>query len=426
MRLIRNSSIVILFVLVASARAESDDWPRWRGPADNGCARPGDYPVKWDAAANIAWKAPLPGKGSSTPIVWRERIYLTCPANGQDAVLAFDAHGKPLWQTPLGAERKGKHRNGSGSNPSPATDGQRLFVYFKSGRLAALDLDGKPLWQTNLQERFGKDTLYWDIGSSPVLTAVDVVVAVLHQGESYLAAFNQQSGQLRWKIARNYQTPIEGEHSYATPIVLRQNGREAILVWGGAHLTAHDAADGAILWSCGNFNPDQEKLWPAVGSPVVVDDVAVVPYGRGNRLHGVRLGGRGDVTATHRLWTRDDTGTFVTTPAAGAGRAYLLRDRGELECIDPRTGKTLFRGELPKDKSNYYASPLLAGGKLYAVREDGVAFVVQADQRFTLLAENPLGERIIASPVPLTGRILFRGEKHLFCVGKPKRLFLSR
>jgi outer membrane protein assembly factor BamB len=277
-------------------------------------------------------------------------------------------------------------------------------------------LDGKLRWKTNLEERFGKVELFWDAGSSPVLTEKDVVVAVLHHGDSYLAAFDKVTGELRWKVARNYKTPSEGDHGYATPVLIRHEGREALLVWGAQHVTAHDAADGMRLWECGGFNPEGRSNWPAVASPVVAGDIAVIPEGRGTRLHGIRFGGSGDVTATHRVWQRNDTGSFVPTPALCDGRIYLLRDRGQVDCIDSATGNTLWSGQLPKG-GTYYSSPVVAGDKLYAVREDGAVFVVRLEEQFELLSENDMGEQIIASPVPVAGRLFLRGDKNLFCVG---------
>jgi len=420
MRRTRVPHLALAFALVAAEALASDpggNWPHWRGPHDDGSADSGPYPVKWDADTNLLWKAPLPGKGCSTPIVWAERIFLTAPADRRDAVLAFDLSGKALWQTALSRESAGKHRNGSGSNPSPVTDGRTLCVYFKSGTLAALDLDGKLRWKTNLLERFGPDTLFWDCGASPILTEKDVVVAMLRHGDSYLAAFDMLTGEMRYKAARNYQTPLEGDHSYASPIVIRHQGKEALLLWGGEHLSAHDAADGKLLWECGGFNPGAKPNWVAVSSPVVSGEVAVVAFGRGNRLDGIKLGGSGDVTATHRLWVREDSGSFCPTPAAHQGKVYLLRDRGQIECLDPATGKTVWSGELPKNSNNYYASPLLADGKLYAAREDGMVFVASADGQFKVLAENNMGEHVIAAPVGLGGRLLIRGERNLFCVG---------
>jgi outer membrane protein assembly factor BamB len=419
---LRSSAVSKLVLVSAIAFITADaraNWPRWRGPQDNGSVESGSYPAKFE---NVLWKAPLPGKGCSTPIVWDQRIYLTAPVDGQDAVLAFDWSGKPLWQTTLGPEQAGKHRNGSGSNASPATDGQAVFVYFKSGNLAALEFDGKVRWQTNLVERFGRDTLYWDHGTSPALTEKHVVMARMHEGESWLAAFDKATGAMRWKVARNYKTPTEGDHGYTTPLVVQHRGKEALLVWGAQHVTVHDTTDGKLLWLCGDFNPESQGYWPAVASPVVAGDVAVVPFGRADRgqprLHGIKLGGSGDVTPTHRIWKREDSGTFVPTPAAYKGRVYIVRDRGEVECIDVATGKTLWSDALPKASSSYYSSPLIADGKLYAAREDGVVFVARVEEKFELLAENKMGERVIASPVPVSNRLFIRGEQHLFCVAR--------
>lgn len=415
---------ILLTVTTAAAaptdQPAPDNWPRGRGPGDDGGNDRGTYPATWGAKAGVLWTADLPGKGCSTPIVWDRRIYLTAAAGGQDAVLAFDWAGKPLWQTKVGPERPGKNKNGSGSNPSLITDGRGVFAYFKSGALAALDLDGTVRWKSNLQQQYGKDTLYWDIGTSPVLTDKDVVIAVMQSGGSYLAAFDKATGDLHWKVARQYETPVEGDHSYATPIAFRQGEKEALLVWGAEHLTAHDAADGSVLWSCGGFNPKRHGNWPAVASPVIVGDTIVVPYGRGSELTGVRLDPKasGDITATHVAWRRTDTGTFCPTPAAYKGRVYLLRDRGEVECVDPADGKTLWKGQLLKGNGSYYSSPAVADGKLYAAREDGMVYVARVEGGpFEVLGQNDLGERTIACPVPVAGRLLLRGERHLYCVG---------
>jgi outer membrane protein assembly factor BamB len=410
-------SAALSSLYAVAAFAESGQWPRWRGPNDNGSAGAGAYPERWSEQENLLWKTELPGKGCSTPVVWERNLYLTAPVDGADALLALDWNGKTRWKTVFGPETAGKHRNGSGCNPSPATDGQAVYVLYKSGTLAAVDLAGKIRWQTNLIEKYGKPNLYWDYGISPVLTADNVIVANLHHGESWLAAFDKASGELKWKVDRTFQTPVEGDHSYATPVVVTHQGREIIVVLGGERLTAHDARDGSTVWTVSDFNPEAKNNWVAVGSPVPVGETLVVPYGRGARLHGIRLGGSGDVTASHRAWTREDTGSFVPTPAASAGRVFLGRDRGELECIDPVTGRTLWSGALPKDKSSYYSSPTVADGKLYFAREDGVVFVTRAGENFELLSENPMGERIIAAPVPVDGRLFIRGEKHLFCIG---------
>jgi len=400
--------------------AEHPDWRSWRGPQGNGSIEQGNYPIKFDSQTYL-WRTPLPGKGCSTPILLNDNIYLTSAADGNDALLCYDSKGTETWRAVFGKENAGKHRNGSGSNASPVTDGKAVFVFFKSGTFAAVELDGKVRWKTDLVERFGKDTLFWDHGTSPVLTEKYVIMTRMHQGESWLAAFDKATGDMAWKVARNYSTPTEGDHGYSTPLVIQHQGKESILVWGAEHLTIHNATDGLVSWSCGNFNPDANKLWPAIATPVIVGDVVVIAYGRNDRgiprLHGIRLTGSGDVTATNHVWQRDDVGTFVPTPVAYKGRVILVRDRGEVASIDPATGKTIWEGAFPKHRMNYYASPLVAGDKLFAPREDGTVFVASvANDKFELLSENDMAESVIGSPVPALNRILIRGEQHLFCI----------
>jgi outer membrane protein assembly factor BamB len=423
-RMLLATAWLVLFSARLGIAADAADWPSWRGPLANGSVENGNYPIEFGADSYL-WRTTLPGKGCSTPILLNGTIYLTSPADGTDSLVCYDLQGAETWRTVFGQENPGKHRNGSGCNASPATDGHAVFVFFKSGTLAAVEPDGKVRWKTDLVERFGKDTLFWDHGTSPVLTNQYVIMARMHQGESWLAAFNKATGELVWKVARNYTTPIECDHGYTTPLVIQHQGKESILVWGAEHLTIHSATDGQVSWSCGNFNPDKSALWPAIATPVIVGDMAVIAYGRNDkgvpRLHGIRLTGSGDVTQTNHVWKREDVGTFVPTPAVYKGHVILVRDRGQVVNIDPTTGKTVWEGAFPKHRMNFYASPLIAGDKLYAPREDGTVFVASiTDDKFKLLAENNMAESIIGSPVPGSNCILLRGEQHLFCVASQK------
>jgi outer membrane protein assembly factor BamB len=423
--MLHKTLIALAWFVVSSASlaiaADSPDWRSWRGPLGTGSIERGSFPSKLGADRYL-WKTELPGKGCSTPIVLNGLIYLTAPIGETDALLCYDLKGAEKWRAAFGKQNAGKHRNGSGCNASPITDGKTVYVYFKSGTLAAVDLDGKTRWQTNLVERFGPDTLFWDHGTSPVLTEKHVVMARMHAGESWLAAFDKQTGKLDWKVDRNYKVPVECDHGYTTPLVIDYQGKESVLVWGAEHITIHDAADGQVVWTCGDFNPEANKLWPAIATPVIVDDMVVIAYGRNDRgtprTFGVRLAGTGDVTKTNHVWARDDIGTFVPTPAAAKGRIIFVRDKGEVACIDPVTGKTVWEGAFPKHRSNYYASPLIAGDKLYAPREDGTVFVASiAGDKFEVLSENDMGESVIGSPVPTANGILIRGEKSLFSIG---------
>jgi outer membrane protein assembly factor BamB len=411
---------LICFLILTSKSAGADvNWPCWRGPDGNGAIVSGNYPIKWDPE-KVLWKIDIDGKGFSTPIVWDKKIYLTTGANDLDTLLAIDLAGEEIWRRQLGAETAGKHKNGSGSNPSAVTDGSAVFVFFKSGNFAAFELDGTVRWKKNLFEQYGKDTRYWDFGTSPVLTKKYVVMAEMHDGESWLAGFDKITGELAWKVDRNFKTANEGSQGYSTPIVFSHNGTEAVLVWGGLHLTAHDAADGKTIWSCGNFNPEEERNWPSVASPVICGTVAVVPCGRADRgqprLHGIKLGGSGDVTETHRLWKRKDIGPFIPTPGEYQGRVYVVDDRGGFDCINPLTGKSVFSGVFPKGKGKFYSSPLIAGGHLYAAREDGIVFVVKLKDKFEIVSEIDMKDRIIASPIAINNRLLIRTNHHLFCI----------
>jgi len=415
------TAALCVVTLTVSAGSTIENWPEWRGPNGNGSAATSSfsYPVKWSGTNDFLWKTPLPGKGCSTPIVWNQQIFLTCPVDGNDGVMAIDWDGKILWRTAFGKEVPGKHQNASGCNSSPATDGKRIYVRFKSGTFAALNFSGKVEWKLNLVDKYGKDTLWWDYGTSVVLTENEVIVSAIQGGGySYVAAVDKKTGQVRWKVDRNFTTAEEGDNSYATPFVFKENGKEHILVLGAERLTAHNSDTGVQEWVYGNLNPKGVKNWPTVASPVVADGLAIVPYARGEQLFTVKLDGRGDVSNTHGAWKQQGTGSFVPTPAVCDGRIYVLRDKGGVDCIEIKTGKIIWRGRFEQDSSNYYGSPTIANGKLYAVREDGIIQVAKVKDGLEALSQNDMEERMIASPVAVSGRLLLRGEKNLFCVGQ--------
>lgn len=421
MRVFSFRGLVLISFLLVGLPGGYGHWPQWRGPEANLAVPAADLPVKFSQDENMIWQIDLGGEGSSTPVVWGDAIYVTVTAGDEDAakdVLAsYGIDGEERWRREIGKAREAKNRVATGSNPSPVTDGEHVIAYFKSGQLACTDTAGKILWNKNLQDEYGKDTLWWDLGTSPILTSHGVVVAVIQEGDSYLVCLDLDSGEELWRESRIYERPTESDQSYTTPAVVDVEGRETIVTWGADHLTGHDAATGELLWESGGFNPESQGAWRTIASATIVDGVAIVPYGRGEFLAAVRLGGSGDVTAENRLWTKQGVGADVPCPIVADDKIYVLSDRGKVTCLDLHSGDELWSDELPRGRSNYFSSPLLVGDKLYCLREDGTLFVASVDGGLEVLAENELGEHSVATPVPLEDSLLVRTRGKLYRFG---------
>lgn len=419
-----------LFGAAAGEAPPAGTWPNWRGPAGDGVAAGAGYATRWSPTENVRWKVALPGLGASTPAVWGDRVVLTCTIDGQDTALCFTRDGNEAWRTALGAAKPGKHKKATGANSSPVTDGRHVWVYFKSGALAALDLaTGAVAWRTNLQEQFGEDTLWWDLGTSPVLSAKAVVVAVMQSGPSYLAAFDRATGKLLWKQDRLLGAPEEAAQSYSTPVVAAGDAAlgepaEVLFVLGADHVTAHDAATGRELWRVGGLNPTGHKYFRSIASPVLAHDLVVAPYARGETLTAIRRGGSGDVTQSHVAWVRTDLGADVPTPAVRDGMILVCTDKGRVECLSATTGETRAKVELPKNRNAYSASPIVVDGRVFLIREDGQASLLAwprkvVQERLEVVpGGGNLEEMTVATPVCVDGRIFVRTHDSLWCIGR--------
>ena len=404
-------------VALSTTALMADNWPQWRGPSGTGVAAPGAYPTAFSDTANVAWKVALPSAAPSTPAVWDNHIFVAGTIDGQDGLLCLDRKGNERWRVRFGAAAKGKHRTASGSNSSPLTDGKRVFAYYKSGTIAALDFEGNVLWKKNLQEQYGKNTLWWDLGTSPVLAGGAVVIAVIQSDDSYLVALEASTGKEAWKEARHFTCPRESDQSYTTPSVITIEGRERIVVWGADHLTSHDAATGKTLWICDGFNPKQHGQWRSISSASVWGHVAVLSYGRGRNLCAIDLSD-GLKSKARWLWNRHGTGADVPTPITHDGKAYVLEDGGKLLCIDIQTGKDIWTSKAARGQGRYFASPILANNNLYCVSERGTVIVGQPANGYHSVTTNSMNENIIASPVPVDNQLILRGARHLFCLGQ--------
>lgn len=401
--------------LLAASSLQAAHWPQWRGPNGNGVAEPGEYPVEFSADKGVLWKVELPGKGCSTPVIWEERIFLTCAIENKDGVLCYDRTGKELWRQTFGPAPEAKHESGSGCNPSAVVDGERVYVHYKSGTFACVDFTGKVVWQKNLQALYGEIKFVWDLGTSPVRAGENVILAVMNAGPSYLLCVEGATGKVVWKQPRQFDCAFECNETYSTPVLTKVGEREILVSWGADRVMGHDVTTGQPIWEC-NLNPGKEKMWRTISSPAVANGMAVVSYARGRRLAGVKVNGSGKVEPA---WQRQQFGTDTPTPATLDGKAYVLNDKGKLACLDVQTGEDIWTAQLPSSKGAFFASPVLAGNRLYCIHNSGAVVVgkIADDNSFTVLAENKMGEPMVATPVLVDGRLYLRGDKHLFCIG---------
>ncbi len=416
--------LLLLALLSASSLSLAGDWPNWRGPHGNGTADGVGYATEWSAEKNIVWKYELHGRGASTPTVAGDTIFVTTTIDGQNKIMALGMDGLERWSKTLGAAVEGKPgKDGTGANPSTVTDGTYVFAYFKSGDLGCFSVAGELQWQKNLQAEYGEDSLWWDLGTSPVLTKDAVVIACMQTGPSYVAAFSKADGAVLWKHDRDLGAPEEAAQSYATPVVVDEASGQVIVVLGADHVTAHEAASGKEIWRVGGLNPTNHKYFRSIASAAVSDGIVIAPYARGESLTAIKMGGHGDVTASHISWFNQATSGDVPTPAIANGRVFNCRDggdsRGIIDCLDLLTGKTIWSGQVPKNRNTYRSSPTVADGKLYVARQDGTVFVLDAmGSEFKILAQNTIAEEhTVATPVCLDGKIILRTDTHVYLIG---------
>lgn len=409
--------LLVSITVIGLGHVSADTWPSWRGPSRNSVAPAGSYPTTWGETKNVEWKVELPGSwGTSTPAVHAGKIFLTYSTETNNGITCLNLDGKTVWNKELGPSSANRNQKASGANPSPVTDGKFVFAYFKSGEVACLDLDGKIVWQNNTQKAYGEDKLWWDLGTSPVLTADAVVVAVMHQGPSYLVAYDKKSGKVAWKIDRDMDAPGEARDSYTTPLVLPEGQSESIVVLGADHVTSHDAQTGKELWRVGTLNPRGRGNYRSIASPLEMDGMVFAPYCRGQTLTAVKLGGSGDVTESHVAWEIDSTASDVPSPVGLNGKLYMCSDRGNLTCLDAKTGKEIWAEQLPKSRHSYSASPIIAGDHIYCTREDGTTAVVKFGDSAEVVASNVLNEFTYATPVFVDSKIYIRTSKYLVCI----------
>jgi outer membrane protein assembly factor BamB len=411
--------LVLLFVLTAPLRAEN--WPAWRGPRGDGHCAETNLPLKWTGTDNVCWKTPLPGPGNSTPIVWGERIFLTQATDKGRvrSLLCFArADGKLLWQRDTEyAEKEPTHQE---SNPycsaSPVTDGERVIAGLGSAGLVCYDFAGKLLWRKDL----GKLHHLWGTASSPIVYGDTIIIWCGPGQRQFLLALDKKTGDKVWERVEPVRKPEDSDEpdnwlgSWATPLVVKNNKRDELILPLVGAVKAFDPKTGKELWSCGGLGGC------VYSSPVYANGVVVAFSGCNGPAIGVKIGGAGDVTASHRLWqNRFKNPQHVGSPVALGERIYSIAEPGFPQCFDLQTG-TEFWDQRRPIAGQTYSSLVCGDGKLYAATTGGVTLVLAAGAKYELLAKNDIGERVLASPAISEGQIFIRSHKHLWCIGPKK------
>jgi hypothetical protein len=400
--------------------AIAEDWRQFRGPAGQAVSRSQGLPTTWSLTNNLVWKTELPGPGASSPIVLGDRVYVTCytgyavPGSPGGEVEALQRHivclrrtdGRILWTKDLPAVQPEQVRvrdHGYASN-TPLADEERLYVFLGKSGVFAFSQDGGQLWRADV----GSKTHEWGSAASPVLYGDLVIVNAAVESDS-LVALNRQTGKEVWRVGGM-------KESWNTPILVPvAGGKEELVVAIAGKVLGFEPATGEQLWSCATGIG-----WYMVPSLVNDKEVVYCIGGRSGGSLAVRAGGRGEVTGTHRLWTLNK-GSNVSSPIFHEGHLYFLHENTGVACgVEAATGKLVFEERLA-NAGQFYASPILAGGKLYAVDRRGRVFVLAAKPQFEPLARNEMGDRssFDASPTVAGNRLLIRSDKCLYCLGEP-------
>ena len=384
-------------------------WTRWRGPSGQGLVEGGAYVDTWSGTDNVLWKTEVPGKGNSSPIIWKDKLFLTTAYdNGKRrSVLGFDrASGKKIWETfAPEAKPEGAYGKNGWATGTPTTDGERVYAYFGAAGLLCLDLDGKQLWHKPMA---GMETLH-GMACSPLLYKDLVIVYQELNGGGFIAAFNKKSGEEAWR------TPRKETVGWGSPLAITVDGKDQIIVSSQDRVYAYDPADGKVIWTCEGNNLE------VIPSPVVGHDLLFCCSGRSGPTLAIKpQGAKGDITKTNVVWKVTKASPFVPSPLVVGDYIYMVNDMVSVVlCYEAKTGKPMWQercGEAVKE--GFSAAPIAVNGKLFFTNEQGETFVLKPGPETEVLHVNRLGEKTLASPALVEGRWYIRGERNLYCIGK--------
>jgi outer membrane protein assembly factor BamB len=411
---LRNCSLLLAGLVAGSlsfpGSATAENWPGWRGPRGDNISIEKNVPTNWDVAGAV-WKIAVPGAGHASPIVWGDRVLTVTalPEKLARVLMCFDrATGKVLWQrTVVEGPLEKIHRENTYASGTPATDGKRVFVTFRVGDdivVAAHNLvDGKQLWLVRPGTHVGE----WGFSTEPVLYKDKVIVDGDSKGDSFLIALSQEDGKTLWRVDRSNHGI-----SFSAPLIRKTAGRMQLIQCGDRCVTSFDPDTGKPLWTVDG--PSQEFC----ATPFFDEKTGLVFISSSwpqSHLMAIKPDGNGNVTKTHVAWHDTKGAPYIPSLIVVDDLLFSINNPGVAYCYDAATGKVLWQERLGR----HHASPILAGGLLYFIDDEGQINVVKPGKKFERVAKYEMGEPCYASPAISEGQVFLRGFKHLYCIGKP-------
>jgi outer membrane protein assembly factor BamB len=433
-RLVLAAALLYSTISLGAAVNDARYWAQWRGPEMTGVSRTAKPPVEWSETKNIKWKIQIPGRGSSSPVVYGDRVYLltaipvgvsgeaqhaprgALPQRGvhQYKVMAIDRKtGKTAWEHIAREEEphEAAHGdNGTWASSSAIVDGTHVFAYFESRGLYAYDMNGKLIWQADfgdkkMRNQFGE-------GSTPVLHGNTLIVVWDHLNQpSFVIALDKRTGKELWRADHPEMD------TWATPLVVTHDGRQQVIVNAMNRVRSYDLETGKIVWE------GPGTTMNVIPSPVFGNGMVFIMSGfRGNNLKAIKLAdAKGDISTTGAIaWQLDRDTPYVPSPLLYDNILYFLKtNNGLVSAFDAATGKPHYQVQrIAKAPGEVFSSPVGADGRVYITSRDGITTVIKHGPTYEVLAENTLDDGFDASMALAGNEIFLRGYKYLYAIGQ--------
>ena len=426
--------LTLALLLGLSVVPAHGDWLQWRGPSFSGsAAADAKPPISWGETENVAWKLAIPGRGSGTPVVAGNDLYVVTSidtgktpdgasakeSNGKEApeaahqfvVICVDrSTGKMRWQKTVAelVPHSGHHGDHFYASASPITDGQHVWAHFGSRGTYCLTKDGKLVWS---RQDLGKMTTKGGFGdgSSPALYENSLIIPWDHEGDSFVASLDAKTGKTLWKTNRP-----DTMSSWSTPLITKVGDQVLAILNGHPTVRAYDVKTGKVVWHADG--PTQRP----VATPIVTEGLALICSGfRGNFFGAYKLdGAAGDLSGSkHEVWTHDKNCPDIASPAVSGDRVYFHSGKDAiLSCHNIYTGKAHYMRQRVPGLRKVYASPVIANGHVYITGRSGKVVVIKDADKFEVVSTNDIGEGVDASPIVIKDTVYLRATENLYAI----------